>query len=396
MATKSEPTSNLFLIKIEINRLFDQLIDRVNKRREQLLSQVESFLSDYETYRQFSKGQIETKGPTEGYVNFQIEEMPVEEILDEHIKKPLPRYTLTCGLEDIERCVSELGKLERVAYRPPVPPKRSLSNKTQTPSTLQIGGRGLTQGLFDKPRGIGITDSNIIVIADQGRQVVQMLTLSGGLVAEFKQESPYGVCVNGDSVYVTDLKGNCVYLYSISRKQLERTSRDRRVLTAPKGLDFDSTTGTLFVADSYKHCIVQMNSRLEYLGEFGSGGLYKPQDVKMHSRTGMLCVLDRSEEGMVHVFNTEGHKMETIRGINKPRVMSTSFFCVDQKGNFVVSDTERHSITVFTSEGAISRIIGQEGERLGDLKFPRGICCRSADNKYLCASNNEKFTIQIF
>ena len=396
MAAKSAPTSNLFEIKIEINRLFDQLIDRVNKRREQLLSQVESFLSDYETYRQFSMGQIEPVGPTEGYVNFQIEDMPEEELSDEHTKKPLPKYTLSCGFEEIDRCIAELGEVERIAYRPPVPPKRSQSIQHQKANPLQIGGRGQKQGQFDKPRGIGITDNNIIVIADQGRQVVTMLTLTGSIVAEIKQDSPYGVCVHRESAYVSDLKKDCVCLYSITRKCLERTSRDRGVLVAPKGLDMDGVTSTLYIADSHKNCIVQMNKKLEYLGEFGSGVLNKPQDVKMHSREGMLCVLDQGEEGMVHVFSTEGHMVETITGINKPRVISTSFFCIDMRGNFVVSDTERHSITVFSSNGEVTRILGQEGERLGDLKYPRGICCRSADNRYLCASSNDSFSIQMF
>ena len=109
-----------------------------------------------------------------------------------------------------------------------------------------------------------------------------------------------------------------------------------------------------------------------------------------------LCVLDHGENGMLHIFNTYGHKLQTITKVNKPHVISTIFFCVDRDGNFVISDTDRHSLTVFDSNGDIIRIIGQEGERLGDLKYPRGVCCRVRDNKYLTASSNEKFTIQMF
>ena len=393
MATQMEPTPNLFQIKIEINRLFDQLIDRVNKRREQLLSQVGTFFSDYETYRNQSIGETETVRTTEGYANFLIEDMPIEELTNEQTK-PLPKYLLTCRLEEIEKYISELGEIERISYKPPVPPKRSLSIQSHKP--LQLGGRGTSKGQFDKPRGIGISDKDIIVIADQGRQVVSVQTLNGNILVEFKQDSPYGVCVYGDSVYVTDLKRDCVYLYSITRKILERSSKDK-VMVSPKGLDFDAYTGTLYIADSYKHSIIQMSSRLEYLGEFGSDGkLCRPQDVKIEPKNGSVCVLDQGEDGIVHLFNRDGRKIRTVSGIRKPHVISSSFFCLDQNGNFVISDTERHTITVFSSEGVISRILGQEGERVGDLKYPRGVCCRQGDNKFLCASSNESFTVQMF
>ena len=140
-----------------------------------------------------------------------------------------------------------------------------------------------------------------------------------------------------------------------------------------------------------------MSSRLEYLGEFGSDGkLCRPQDVKIEPKNGFVCVLDQGEDGIVHLFNRDGRKIRTVSGIRKPHVISSSFFCLDQNGNFVISDTERHTITVFSSEGVISRILGQEGERVGDLKYPRGVCCRYGDNKFLCASSNESFTVQMF
>lgn len=394
--SKKEPTSNLFEIKIELNRIFDLIVERVNTRRQEVLVTVQEFLSDYEAFRKLSVGEVESAGPTRDYTNFEIAEMPIEEFRDVQSDKPPPKYCITCDIEELERQISEFSKVERVAPRPPVPPKRSQSVQPPKHLPLQIGGRGVGKGCYDKPRGIGVSEDNVIVLADQGRQLVSVFSQNGTILSEFKQDSPYGVCVRGDQAFVSDLKRDCVFLYSLTRMCLERYSKDKGILQAPKGLDFDKQDGILYVADSFKHSIIQMNVRLEYLGEFGSAAkLNRPEDVKMHS-DGRLCVLDHGENGMLHIFNTYGHKLQTITKVNKPHVISTIFFCVDRDGNFVISDTDRHSLTVFDSNGDIIRIIGQEGERLGDLKYPRGVCCRVRDNKYLTASSNEKFTIQMF
>ncbi|KAI6646779.1 NHL repeat containing protein [Oopsacas minuta] len=396
--TKQEATSNLFEIKIELNRIFERLIDRVHKRRDQLLSQVEDFLSDYEDFRKLSVGEVESTGPTEGYANFLIEDMPIEEFRDEPGKKKLPTYTLSCDIEELEKYITEFGRVDRVTYKPPIPPKRSLSVQSASKSApLKIGGRGASKGYYEKPRGIGISNNDVIVLADQGRQVVTIMSINGSVIAEFKQESPYGVCIHEDSVFVSDLKRDTIFLYSLARMSLEKYSREKGALQAPKGLDYDKNDGILYIADTLKHSIVQMNKRLEYLGEFGGAAkLYRPEDVKLHPQTGSLVVLDHGDNGMIHIFNTNGHKLETIGIIHKPQILAAYFFCIDQEGNYVVSDTERHSLTVFDSNGGMVRIIGQEGERLGDLKYPRGVCCRRSDNKYISASSNEKFTIQMY
>ena len=397
--SKKEPTSNLFEIKIELNRIFNDIVDRVNRRRKEVLARVEEFLSDYEVFRKLSAGDVESSGPTQDYTNFEIGEMPIEEFRDAKSNTPPPKYYISCDIEQLERHIYEFAKTERVIskpHRPPVPPKRSQSVPSSKPIPLQIGGRGTGTGCYDKPRGIGISEDNIIVLADQGRQLVSIISHNGIVLSEFKQESPYGVCVRGDKAFVSDLKRDCVFLYSLTRMSLERYSKDKGVFQAPKGLDFDKQDGILYIADSFKHSIIQMNIRLEYLGEFGSAAkLNRPEDVKMHP-DGRLCVLDHGENGMLHIFNTYGHKLQTITKVNKSHIISTIFFCVDRDGNFVISDTDKHSLTVFDRNGDIVRIIGQEGERLGDLKYPRGVCCRMGDNRYFAASSNEKFTVQMF
>ena len=394
--SKKEATSNLFEIKIEMNKIFDLIVDRVNERRQEVLDNVSEFLSDYEIFRKLYIGEVESAYPTRDYANFEIAEMPIEEFRDVQTTEPPPKYYISCNIEELERQISEFSRVERVTSRPPVPPKRSQSVLASKPPPLQIGGRGPGKGCYEKPRGIGISEDNIIVLADQGRQLVSIFSQDGTILTEFKQESPYGVCVRGDKAFVSDLKKDCVFLYSLTRMTLERYSKDKGVLQSPKGLDFDKQDGILYIADSFKHSIIQMNIRLEYLGQFGSAAkLNRPEDVKMCSE-GKLCVLDHGENGMLHIFNTYGHKLQTITKVNRPHVISTIFFCVDRDGNFVVSDTDKHSLTVFDSNGDILRIIGQEGERLGDLKYPRGVCCRMGDNKYLTASSNAKFTVQMF
>lgn len=198
-------------------------------------------------------------------------------------------------------------------------------------------------------------------------------------------------------MFTSDLKRDCIFKYSLRNYQLERFSKDKGVLLAPKGLDYDAKRGLIYVADSVKHTVVQLNTWLDFIREFGGRKhLFRPEDVKLNSKTGEIFVLDHSENGFVHIFSMEGVKLETITTINKPRVMATSFFCIDKEENLVISDTEANTIKVFTRGGKNLKIIGQEGERPGDLMYPRGVCCREEGNCYLVASSNEHFTVQMF
>ncbi|MHB9094290.1 MAG: NHL repeat-containing protein, partial [Eubacteriales bacterium] len=116
----------------------------------------------------------------------------------------------------------------------------------------QLGGPESNKQLV-YPYGIGLLDHNRIVVADVGAGALYEFDSKGKYVKtwlEAKEKAqPAGVFVTRDkSVYVTDLAGNQVLVFSGKGELLQKIRSPKVTLKAPHGIAVNDD-GTVWVAD---------------------------------------------------------------------------------------------------------------------------------------------------
>ena len=98
----------------------------------------------------------------------------------------------------------------------------------------------------------------------------------------------------------------------------------------------------------------------------------------------------------MHIFTLEGVIQDSFIscGIGMD-VLSPNFFCLDPFNNFVFSDSESHSIRIFSPEGDLLHTIGREGYQQGVLDFPQGVAF-TPNGRLVCVTGDDNYCLQIF
>ena len=226
--------------------------------------------------------------------------------------------------------------------------------------------------------------NNIFVVDSDNKRVV-VLTIDWKVVSKFGEEkldSPWGLVVHSNFVFVTDV--NCHALFKFSQSDLsfisQTNSTDNKKLKEPRGISCNGN-GDLFVADSGSHAISVFNTNLEFLRYIGSGVLWFPRDVKLLQDS--VLTLDKSDT-CVHLFSQEGEKKGSFIALDSERNSSPLFFYPDTCSNIILSDYEAKSL----------RIFDLAGNHLHTLKLsenPKGVVL--VHDRLLCCYTN---SIQIF
>ena len=96
-------------------------------------------------------------------------------------------------------------------------------------------------------------------------------------------------------------------------------------------------------------------------------------------------------------FNLEG---DLIKCFSLLKVEGIAyFFAIDCIGNVLISDLIDHSVFVFSRNGELLKplcTIGKEGDNIGELHSPYGICTTTGNGNLIVASNNKNYGLQIF
>ena len=177
---------------------------------------------------------------------------------------------------------------------------------------------------------------------------------------------PYGIATHGDSLYVSCWGDHTVSKFSLTEmwrvRRIGGEGSDNGQFDYPRQLTTDPI-GRVFIADSDNDRICIHDPDLNHLRNITHESMSGPFDVKV-SRDCLYvlcptnpCMLVLTLEGdMLHSLITRGEGMD---------VSDPYFFCFDSLNNFVISDSESHSIRVFSPEGNLLHTIGREGHQPG-------------------------------
>ena len=211
-------------------------------------------------------------------------------------------------------------------------------------------------GGLDRPWGIAVGKGGEIVVAEQGRHCISVISsrgvkIRGSGLGQFN--GPCGVAIHSrGNILSTDLNNHRIHQVVATEYNIEGTYGNGELqFQYPRGITLHPYSKEVYVADSDNHRIQVLNFDLTFCSSFGTYG-------------------------------------SNNRELNFPYDVST-----DRKGNVYVADCGNHRIQVFTPSGVYLRKFGKEGEGEGELKHPVSIAIDSRNVVYIGEKGNNRVSV---
>ena len=223
---------------------------------------------------------------------------------------------------------------------------------------LSFGEKGSSVGMFNRPWGVAVSDTDEIAVTDYWNHRVQIFDSGGNYLRSFG-----------------------------------RGGTNQGEFNCPLGICFDNN-GNIFVADSSNHRIQIFSGEGKYRGMFGGKGsldsqLSNPWGLSLDAN-GNIIVADSGNK-LIKIFSTDG---KFVRKIGGPGSFSFPVHCIQCDEYFIVSDSVKHCIKVFSTEGKYQYKFGQKGGGDGEFNSPR--CLAVTKSKHLMVCDRDNNRIQEF
>ena len=266
---------------------------------------------------------------------------------------------------------------------------------------VTTGKKGRGPGELYWASGVAIhEDTHQILVANYHNDRVEIFSEMGEFLYQLgvgQLSSPSGIATHGDSVYISCLGDHTVSKFSLTEMYLVRSigseGPDNGQFNNPRQLTADPF-GRVFIADTDNNRICIHDTDLKHLHNILHESTAGTCDVKI-SRD-RLYVLCPEIEQCMHVFTLDGDKLHSLifcgRGCD---VSFPTFFCLDHLNNLVISNSDYHSICVFSPEGNLLQVIGRSGDQPGMFSIPSGVAI-TPNRRLVCVSSNVEYGLQIF
>ena len=307
--------------------------------------------------------------------------------------------TFECDTRQLEETISVLGQLgEREIL--PIPNYPALLEPR-----ISFGRSGIGQGELIYPHGIAFDErTQLIYVANgnlfSGNGSISVFSVTGEYINTFCEEQlsiPIGIAINGDEVYVSDVRLHSILHFKLPGFRLitnvGKKGTGKGEFSSPHQLTV-APNESVFVADRDNNRIVVMTQKLEFLKTIEHASMTRPCDVKLLDNK--VFVLSYSDNPCFHVFSQSGEKLRSFItcGIQGNEQVKLGYsFCFDREQNILICDWRDNSIKVFSQEGALLHTLGhtQEEKKIQ----PSGIVVTN-DSKIICSSIYTKFGLHIF
>ncbi|XP_019628362.1 PREDICTED: uncharacterized protein LOC109472937 [Branchiostoma belcheri] len=208
---------------------------------------------------------------------------------------------------------------------------------------ITYGGQGSEPGKFKYPRGVVVSSSNEIFVADMHNRRDQVHTTRGVYLRHFPTVVP--------------------------------GTEDKDM--APEDVSMDGN-GTLWVVgegESAGH-VVQYSTDGTAMTQFHLQKSVYIRGIAVDMRNNHILVTD-GDRGEVEVFRADG---SLVRRFGHPRDEMRYPRCitVDGEGNILVSDWDSDFVYMYDESGKFLLKFGGEGSGEGQLRYPHGICTDSS------------------
>ena len=392
------------IVAKEIENTFNPLIEQLIARRDALLTKLQTMKEDFVTKETTRRAAIEElemvirqmkEESIKVNVNLETQKKAIQVYRDqmERHQTPtkLPQPLFSCStLYHLQTQIAEFGEVT----------EWELDYSLKKKPVLAVGKKGKANNELDQPRGLALDEPNqLIYIADWNNSRIQVVSFAGKFLKRFGQgilQSPWGIAVTEDNVFVTDWDLHALFLFSKKDYKLVRRTGTKGggegQLYHPSGLCTDYN-GDVYVADSSNHRVSVFSKDLNFLKHLFTQQLRYPYDVKVIPNS--VVVLDESPN-CIHFFSRSGVLFRScVTEEEDGMVYGPQFFCLDPAGNILITDFFRHNIKILSPSGQLMHTIGKEGHGRGELYFPYGICLSQTGTIFVI-SKSDNFCLQSF
>ncbi|XP_078580289.1 E3 ubiquitin-protein ligase TRIM32-like [Branchiostoma floridae x Branchiostoma japonicum] len=359
-------------VQQEINKAFEEQVQKLQQQRDGLLATVEKSHDDniaaLTGQRDIVQTQLtELSRLCEGAEELVEQEDPVSLTQDFNLAHKLAKFENT---QTPEICETKLCSFEPKKFSAPVElgkvMSKPMSNKqalvqaketnTGQVSTnvrpirvgkpwvrkVRFGGEGSGRGEFRHPYGAAVSQDNEVYIADCDNSRIQVFTMDGVYIREFTTTVPRktGKELNPHDVAV-DRNGN---LWVVGHRHVVQYSREGTGLVK---IDIPLVIST--------------------------------HGITVAMATEQVIVTEYVKNGRLRVFNQDGSDVG-IYGHRSPEPWSPAYVTVDGEGNILVTDCNNHCVHVLDREGNFKFKFGSKGSDESQLKNPWGICVDGMGN----------------
>ena len=252
-------------------------------------------------------------------------------------------------------------------------------------------------GVFCYPHTIAINPvNNSIYICDVGNSRVQVFNKSFEFVFLFseKMNTPFGICIKQNKVYVTQFSSHCLNVYSTEGKYLNSVGvkgKKELEFDQPRGLDISTDRDGIYLAE-YENARIQcLNLNLTFNSFIDN--IYGVRDVKLTSDEIVVLSL-RNPCVSLYTYSHQLIREMISKGEGNP-VVSPYSFILDKSFNIFIADFGIHCVSIFSFGGELIHRFGKEGEKRGALIEPTGITI-DVEGRIIVASKNPEHCVQVF
>ena len=112
--------------------------------------------------------------------------------------------------------------------------------------------------------------------------------------------------------------------------------------------------------------VIEFDSELNFIKQFGSGELRHPGDIRIISD--IILILPQSDN-CIYCYYIYCTLQKKIQLTGQDHLMTVAlFFTINKKGNFLIADHINYQIRIFSSKGVLTHILGT-----GHLPYVSGI-----------------------
>ena len=271
---------------------------------------------------------------------------------------------------ELERMLSETGVIR---VRAALDYKKK-GEPVKTACKFQKGST-TTDGVFHCPISIVISSkTENIYISDFDANIVQVFTKSFEFLFKFseKMSGPFGMCISENKLFVIQLKGNTLNVYSTEGKFLQlvgRKGNKQLEFNSPSSVSATSVKRFIYICDTENLRIQCLNSDLTFHS-------FIPTDVRplrIHCTSDEIIVLE-AKSPCISFYDYSHQLLRKIIPIGESTTMEVpANFCVDHQNNILFTDILVNCVVIFSNNGELIHKFGQKGEGRGEFIDPMAI-----------------------
>ena len=376
-------------VKVEIETNFAELMDYLEKRKQELLQQLEelsvNFKREKEMYNQ-SLSELERM--------IKLTQETVQSDKLKHFQSNIVQMTAETRKEtesewnskriifDWDRSILDLaeniGKLNSTSSKTSSLPLLDYEGKEDL--VVRIGKQGKGNRQFDAPYGLAIEpNSGDIFVSDSKNHRVQVFNSEGKYQYKFGHQDGDGemneticIAIFKERVFVGQ-RTDCVLVYELDGTFIAQIGRKGSGEGDPGGIAIDVNNEDIYVCDYNNHRVQIFSNDFRYKNQFGQGIVYHPQDIILANDE--IYILT-TENPFLFLFNStffQRQKYHFLSYYSIPEHLVFPYaFTLDRANNLIISDNIGKFVIVLNSQGKLIK------EFMKGITQPRGL---SVDSK---------------